>query len=358
MGLEIASQDKIYLWREEAFDRLLRYVVFPERSYETVSISEMIRGVSLALHRLRPDAIAINGYSSLDAWTILALSKVYGCRTILMTDSKVDDAPRSGWKEMAKGRIVQQFDAALCAGTPHRGYLQYLGMDGNKIFDGYDAVDNDFFWKGAEQIRRKRASQSERDDPFFLVSARFIKGKNLDGLLLAYAEYRGRLVSTTYGRRQPWRLVILGDGPEHGSLENLVYSKGIEGVSFPGFVQIDKLPLYYGRASVFIHPSYKDTWGLVVNEAMASGLPVLVSNQSGCRSDLICEGENGFSFEPGDVTALADLMVKMSSDQMNLKAMGISSLNRIKEWGLKRFAEGLYGAFQAASQGNTNRSRF
>ncbi len=170
----------------------------------------------------------------------------------------------------------------------------------------------------------------------------------MDGFLRAYSVYR-RLTNNNEGHA-PWRLVVLGDGPERGILENLVHSQGIQGVSFPGFVQIDKLPIYYGLASVFVHPSHKDTWGLVVNEAMAAGLPVLVSSRCGCAQDLVCEGENGFTFASHDVRALADLMIRVSSDQVDLKAMSVSSRNRIDNWGLRRFVHGLHGALQVALQ--------
>jgi glycosyltransferase involved in cell wall biosynthesis len=356
VGLEIASQDRLYLWREEACNDLLRYVVFPERTYEAVSFAEMTRGVFLALSRIRPKAIAINGYSSRDSWAILAWSKVYHCPTILMTESKVDDAPRVGWKERAKGKIVCQFDAALCGGSLHRDYLQQLGMNRDRIFEGYDTVDNDFFWKGAEQARQDPAAYSsfpglQSPGPFFLASARFIKRKNLDGLLRAYVLFRDRLARNGKGLTL-WRLVILGDGAERSALEHLVDSNGIQGVVFPGFRQIDELPIYYGLSSVFIHPAHQEQWGLVVNEAMAAGLPVLVSKCCGCAPDLISEGENGFTFAPGNADSLANLMARISSDQVDLHAMGLRSRDRVKEWGPKRFAEGLYGAFQAALQGS------
>jgi glycosyltransferase involved in cell wall biosynthesis len=144
--------------------------------------------------------------------------------------------------------------------------------------------------------------------------------------------------------------VILGDGDEREALTHLMSFENIRNVSFPGFRQIDELPIYYGLASVFIHPAYQEQWGLVVNEAMAAGLPVLVSNRCGCAPDLVSDGNNGFTFSPEDVTALADLMMKVSSGQVNLQAMSLAARNRIGERGPKRFAQGLYGALQVALQ--------
>ena len=80
----------------------------------------------------------------------------------------------------------------------------------------------------------------------------------------------------------------------------------------PGFKQYDELPIYYGLAGAFIHASTTEQWGLVVNEAMAAGLPVIVSERCGCAPDLVENGRNGFTFDPYDVDALTHLMLKMA----------------------------------------------
>ena len=101
-------------------------------------------------------------------------------------------------------------------------------------------------------------------------------------------------------------------------------------------------------ASAFVHASTTEQWGLVVNEAMAAGLPVLVSNRCGCAPDLVRDGVNGFTFDPYDVDRLADLMLKVSSDQCDREAMGQASRAIIKDWGPERFADGLMQAVAVA----------
>ena len=352
VGMEIAKILDSYE-RDPDSDRVFEsFVALPGKVYERSSALEIWRGVSTVLDKIKPDAIAICGYSSRDAWSALAWCSLYRRKAILLSDSKYDDAPRLGWKECLKRTLIRRFDAALCAGKASRIYLEHLGMKSQQIFEGADVVDNDFFWQGAEQARRsperyRSAPGLDCDEPFFLASTRFIRRKNVDGVLRAYGEYRSRFDNVS-DDRLPWRLVILGDGPQRGILENLVQSHKIEGVSFPGFFQIDKLPAYYGLAGVFIHPPHRDQWGLVVNEAMAAGLPVLVSSGSGCAQDLVSEGNNGFIFASHDTGTLADLMMRVSSDQVDLKAMGVNSRSLIEDWGLRRFAHGLYGALQAA----------
>src|SRR5206468_501416 len=88
-----------------------------------------------------------------------------------------------------------------------------------------------------------------------------------------------------------WSLVVLGDGVLRGDLEQLRTELNLgDHVLFPGFKQYDELPAYYGLATAFIHASMVEPWGLVVNEAMAAGLPVLVSARCGCAWDLVEEG--------------------------------------------------------------------
>src|SRR5262249_38238680 len=162
------------------------------------------------------------------------------------------------------------------------------------IFLGYDAVDNEHFKKGAEKSRNQPTNNEPKlPQRFFLASARFVREKNLAGLINAFARYRelARTATVDGGPRtvdcKPWDLVLLGDGPLRAELEAQLSALGLqEFVSMPGFKQYDELPPYYGKASAFVHASTIEPWGLVVNEGMASGLPVLVSNRCGCAQDL------------------------------------------------------------------------
>jgi len=156
----------------------------------------------------------------------------------------------------------------------------------------------------------------------------------------AYRQYRKRY-------SDPWDLVICGSGPQARELQ--AAAAEVSGIHFPGFKQLDELPVYYGLASAFIlASSHFEQWGLVVNEAMAAGLPVLVSRACGCAPNLVKEGVNGFTFDPYDVGGLAGLMVRMSSGELNLKAMGEASQVIIAGWTPEVFGENLLRAVDAA----------
>ena len=131
-----------------------------------------------------------------------------------------------------------------------------------------------------------------------------------------------------------------------------------ESVYAVGFQPIEALPVYYGLASCFVMASLKDTWNLAVNEAMASGLPVLVSRACGCAQDLVLEGENGFTFDAYDVENLAKLMLKVSSNSFELKEMGRASRRIIAEWSPRTFGENLWKAVEVAVERARRRPRW
>src|ERR1035441_6959071 len=147
----------------------------------------------------------------------------------------------------------------------------------------------------------------------------------------------------------PWSLVLLGDGPLRSALNSQLSTLNLHShVLLPGFKQYPDLPVYYGLASAFIHASTTEQWGLVVNEAMASGLPVLVSNRCGCATDLVQAGVNGFTFDPYNEQEMAALMLKVSAFNFPLSDFGSQSQRIISKWGVARFAAGVQAAGASA----------
>ena len=119
-------------------------------------------------------------------------------------------------------------------------------------------------------------------------------------------------------------------------------------VHLPGFKQYGELPAFFGLAQAFVHASTTEQWGLVVNEAMASGLPVLISDRCGCAMDLVAENKNGFTFPPENVETLAQLMLKVSESGFPLVTFGAESRRIVSHWGPERFAAGLRDAVETA----------
>ncbi|MBO6576964.1 MAG: glycosyltransferase family 4 protein [Rhodothermales bacterium] len=339
IALETASRDEVYAWREEQADEPFKRVqVFPGRTFDEIPPGDMHSEVTAALNRLQPDAVAIHTYSFPDSRACVAWCRKHRRGAVVMTDSKQDDAARSWPREFIKRRVLSAYDAAVTAGSRSRAYLESLGFPGERIWLGYDVVDNDYFARAAADAPRPAGLHR----PYFLASNRFILRKNLPLLLDAYAAYRV-LVD------QPWDLVMLGDGPLRPVLE----SASPEGVRFEGFRQIDEIPGYYAHAEAFVHPAEVDQWALVINEAMACGLPIIASTGAGATHDLVGGGVNGFAFEPEDRRALRESLRAMHD--VDRDAMGEASRRIIAEWGPELFAASMLSAARAAAEAGNRR---
>ncbi len=313
----------------------------------SVNTLKICRSLLKVLNRDNPDVVVIPGYDSWPSLTSLAWCK-FNCKAaVLMSESHRLDYLRFGWKEGLKRHLVKFYDAALVGGSPHYEYAKELGLAPEFIFKGYDVVDNSFWQGKAEDVRKdqdKWRRQKNLPSSYFIASKRFIPKKNIEGLIGAYALYHFR------AGEKAWPLVICGSGELEAKVKNLVDQLGLQKyIHFPGYQDAENMAIYYGLASTFVHASsHAEQWGLVVNEAMAAGLPVLVSHICGCAPDLVQDGVNGFTFDPHDVEGLARLLGKMSSGKVDLKAMGEASRRIIADWTPEVFAENLFKAVEAA----------
>jgi len=340
VALETAPVDTIYAWREETqADGFERVQIFPGENFNGLSPKRQHKGMQEALSQIQPDVVAIHSYGFPDARSALLWCRMHRKPALLMYDTTAQDAARVGWRERIKARLVAQYDAALVAGTLSRQYLEGLGFPPEAIFRGYDVVDNAWFADAAQGAPpAPPLPELAPDQPYFLASNRFIARKNLPRLLDAYAAYRAQASA-------PWPLVMLGDGALRDSLQAQAFQLGLDGhVLWAGFRQIEELPAFYAHAAAFVHPAEADQWALVVNEAMACGLPVLVSRGAGCWPDLVEEGVNGYTFAPHDTEALMQGLLALSAPDTDLHAMGEASRDRIAQWSLDTFAESLLNA--------------
>jgi glycosyltransferase involved in cell wall biosynthesis len=346
--------DHTYQWETVASSESFRKVtLFDDRDIADVPPSAIAKRMEDVLATVDPSVIAVPGWGDASSLIALRWASSRGVPALAMSETTESDMARNFLREAVKARIIGLFSGALVGGRHHGQYLQRLGMRADRIMLGYDCVDNDYFGAGAADAREKveelRPSLGLPDD-YFLASSRFIERKNLPGLVRAYARYR-----KATGDRA-WHLVLLGDGPLLPDLEALAVREGVrEKLVLPRFVQYENLPTYYGLAKAFIHASLVEPWGLVVNEAMASRLPVLVSRQSGCAHELVQEGRNGFTFDANDQDRLVELMARVSTD-CDLSALGAASAKVISQWSCGRFADGLWSLATVVSN-ETSRSR-
>jgi len=305
--------------------------------------SELQRAMDFRIDEVRPDIVACTGWADPEYHAALRKCNAIEIPAIVMSDSTFEDEQRRWWKEQLKRPVIKGFSAAVVAGTRSRSYLSGLGFDPRAIFEPCDVVDNGHFAVPREGTRARSGAQR---GPYFLCVSRYLAKKNLFRLVEAFAAYR-----TLHGSGS-WDLVILGSGELADKLSAAIGAAGVAShVVRPGFVQYDELPAYYSGAGAFILPSLSDQWGLSVNEAMASGVPVLVSTACGCAPDLVVDGENGFAFDPLDVAAMAESMrrVAMLPERGRIE-MGLAGRSRVARYTPQRFAEALLAAAHYARE--------
>ncbi len=331
LGLEMSAETSAYAW--DKIDQpgdFERVTVFQDMECDDASAAEIIRRVHAVLDRHQPSVVTVFGWSF--RWSLAALlwSLQNRVPAIVLSDSTALSNSRGWWKESIKRRIIRLFSAGIVAGTPQREYLHQLGMPADRIFTGWDVVDNDHFAAGAARARARAGEMRQKlglPEKYFLAVNRFIEVKNLQRLIHAYHQYRATAGPSA------WKLVIIGDGPLMPAILKWRTELNLaDDILLPGFKQHPQLPHYYGLAGAFILASTSETWGLVVNEAMAAGLPVLVSNHCGCVHDLVEEGRNGFRFNPHDTDALSQLMSRMSARECDLADMGKAGSGIISRW--------------------------
>lgn len=358
LAVEFGSSSAEYDWTQQSSTGFKRVVINHAGSSNQIGTYDFREYLFNELRNFKPDVVFIPGWSTRGGILAIKWCIKMGVPSVVMSESTEWDSSRNALKELVKRIIVSVFSAAMVGGTSHRYYIQKLGMHSDRIFLGYDVVDNHFFHEEVRKIVESRASRVEgtagdEKKPYFLASARFVEKKNLPRLIRSYARYRHLVLSPLDSRPTtvdpPWNMIILGDGELRPALERLRSELGLDGyLHMPGFKQYEELPGYYANAGAFIHASTTEQWGLVVNEAMASGLPVLVSNRCGCAADLVKEGINGYTFDPLDEKQLSELMVKVAVSEDEMKKMGAASLRIISSYDPSSFGSGVLASTQAA----------
>jgi 1,2-diacylglycerol 3-alpha-glucosyltransferase len=320
--------------------------------------------------RLHPQVALLPAY---DHWSLAlnAATRLAGGRVVMMNETHGGTARARGLKAAFKQKVVAGFHAAFVGGAPQHRYFASLGLPAEKIFTGYDAVDNDYFAQQAAAVRNQAAEfrkQYSLPAHYFLSLGRFVAKKNLSVLIHAYRKF---LDSSPDCRTH---LVMVGSGEEESKLRALcgelrlpIHDKmaaGTEppqpatdaeapGVHFYGFRQIDENPVFYALADAFVLPSLWEEWGLVVNEAMASGLPVVVSETAGCAEDLLKPGWpagfeiskeeairlNGFVFDPKSPETLAAALRALTTTPALREVMGENSRKIVENFSCENFAK-------------------
>lgn len=283
------------------------------------------------------DAFLVSGWYLKSYWQAIRACRSLGVPVMVRGDSQLG-TPRSWIKSWVKAvvypQLLRQFDACLYVGQKNKAYLEYYGVPPERLFFSPHCVDNDAFASGAQRVDRAGARARFGVSPearVVVFVGKLIDVKRPFDLLLALKALRKQGVNA-------WGLVA-GDGPLRAPLTEQAQEWGIPMV-FMGFCNQSELPKVYASADVLCLPSASETWGLVVNEALACGTPVVVSDAVGCAPDLVTEGKTGAVYPVGDVGALANALTRAMKIPRNSQAIS----DRANAYSVLMAAHGLVSA--------------
>lgn len=296
------------------------------------------RGVAAALEKFQPEAVLCGGYNYIASWQAAWWCKKTKLPLLLWSESTAHDTRRrSSVVEFLKKCFTSHCTAFAAAGKSSRDYLIQLGAPEDRIFIAPDAVDVDLYTQAAERARRCTAEVRARHNlpkHYFLYAGRLVVEKGVFDLLASYATLEAHERSQT-------GLVFAGDGACASELAKRAARISPGCVRFTGFVHREQLAELYALAEALVFPTHSDPWGLVVNEAMACGLPIIASDVAGCVADLVADGENGFVVPAGEVAELTSAMHRIVNNPEQTSRMGARSAMRIQAFTPQACADGI-----------------
>jgi 1,2-diacylglycerol 3-alpha-glucosyltransferase len=306
------------------------------------------REVGAALRRARPQAVLCSGYNYPAFWQAAWWAKSHKLPVLLWSESNAHDLRRRHRPvEFMKVRFSRLCKAFVAAGKSSRDYLICLGAPGERIFTAPDAVDVKLYAMLADKARQHASEVRARyglPPRYFLCVGRLVPEKGVFDLLAAYAKLEE-------SERSQIGLAFAGDGVSRSPLAECAAAIHPGRVCFCGFVHREQLAELYALADALAFPTHSDTWGLVVNEAMACGLPIIASEVAGCVPDLVENEENGFVVPPANVAELVRAMRVLLSNSAAARKMGARSALRIQAYTPEACAEGFAKATAFACDG-------
>jgi glycosyltransferase involved in cell wall biosynthesis len=310
------------------------------------------------------DALWVHGYASINSLQAILAANALGIPVLLRAESWLADRSRSPLTLAAKTiffRLLSHtIDAVLPIGTVNSAYwTHYFGSSVPQFLMPY-AVNNSYFAELADAAAPRESHlraelNLEPNRPVILFASKLQTRKHAAHLVEAYRSFLAQHTSTP----RPY-LVIVGDGEERSNLEDLCRQHGLEDVRFAGFRNQSELPRFFQLSDVFVLPSRHEPWGLIVNEAMAAGLPVIVSTDVGSHADLVSNSspgpnsspnssaaanfEAGCVFPVGDIPALTAALHHIFATPTTAARMGHAAASRVAHWTYEEDLQGLRAA--------------
>jgi glycosyltransferase involved in cell wall biosynthesis len=294
------------------------------------------------------DAVWLHGYAYAAYVLAFLAAKSRGLPVFVRSETHLGLA-RSGWRRRVRdlvlavaGRFV---DGCLAIGSANAEYYRSLGIPEEKIFMVPYTVDNDRFVNVARQAAPDRVALLRQyglpeDRLVVLYASKFMRRKHPDDVVAAVGELKRQGVRVS--------LLMVGTGEMDSELRQQVVGLGLDDqIAFAGFINQGELPRIYAASDVFVLPAEDEPWGLIVNEVLCAGLPVVVSSEVGCVPDLVKDGLNGFHMRAGDVPSLVRALSRLTESASLRREMSRAGLAIISQWSYEQCRIGLRQALES-----------
>ena len=311
-------------------------LLFPA-SYNDISRYQLVRALAADLLRHRSDLVVIPGYHQVEYWVMLLLCILLRRRRAVFCDSTAFDRKKYRWRETAKALFFRWCHGVFCYGTRSQEYVASYGIDPQKIFSNCQAAALPHGYDGRAVRTHYEGKPRRTSVPVrFLYVGRLAQEKGLYDLLEAFRLVRGQLPDA--------RLDIAGSGVLTDELKQRARALGLEAaVEFLGAKSPDDIGRLLLGSDAMVLPSHTEPWGLVVNEALSYGCPVVVSDICGCVPELVKEGVTGYAFPARDVAALCAAMLAVARLSENRLPVAEQCLQLIEQFTPDRAAEEILG---------------
>lgn len=335
--VEIAGKGSPYAFAKQHENCGLHWsILFPFAKMEALKGSDIEKAINSKLNELSPDIVIAGAIAFPSGAIAIAWAKNNNKKVIIFDDAKVEDVKRNCFINFIKQNIYNGVDAMIYPSIEWEDTGLFWNFRKEQLFYGLDVVDNSFW----QQNNKK---QIKIDHKYFLSIGRQIPKKNFIFLLNCYKQYKNAFKEKSY------KLVLVGEGDERKNIEAFIHENQLEKdiILFPYLQQKELISIYQNAAAFIIASKQDETWGLVINEAMACGLPIIASEKCGATHTLVQENINGYVFSPSDKSDLINKLCSFHlSTEDNKKRMKEASLKIISNWDLDRFSKACYEAIQ------------
>lgn len=314
------------------------YELLFEEVYEHVPLLNRFYTTLKRVVAFKPDVINLPGYYEPAMVLVQLCCRLMGIKVVLSIDSTESDNANVWYREAIKRFIIGQANGFFCYGTLAADYMKKLGANESQILMRNNAVDNDavatiYNQTDKEALRKQHNVKTKRN---FIYIGRLMKIKNIICLLDAFESLN----------TDDWGLLLVGNGGDKEEILDHIEKNGLKNITFVSAQPWQKVPEYLALADVLVLPSYSEPWGLVVNEAMACGVPVIVSDKCGCSIDLVQNNINGFTFDPTNINELASRMSYFVENPEKIDDFGRKGKDIIIQYSPRQVAEDMLAGFE------------